>query len=175
MAECSGYTLRATAHPATGFHSMLRGFLAIGPARYLCRCAAAALLIFSTSCNTFEESGLPGSASSMARNQIMLVMADPESFGHYRLVSLMRNYPDMGLFCANHGLPEFLAETNNGRQHYFILYYPAKLQAYAARTRAPNRQRLEFAGPYPITQSEKRTLDELRTKERAKLPKPQSR
>jgi hypothetical protein len=137
------------------------------------RCTAlAALPALTASCASFEESGLPGSAASMARNQIMLVMADPETFGHYRLIALMRNYPDMGLFVARHGMPEFLAETGNGRQHYYILYYTPKLQAYAARTRAPNRQRLEFAGPYPITQREKRTLEELRNKERGNLPKP---
>jgi hypothetical protein len=138
--------------------------------RRLCHSAIAAVLIFTASCATFEESGLPGSASSMARNQIMLVMADPETFGHYRLVSLMKTYPDMGLFVARHGMPGFLAETGNGRQHYFILYYPSELRAFAARTRAPDVKRLEFAGPYPITQREKRTLEELRDKERANPP-----
>jgi len=129
------------------------------------RTGGIAALCLAGSCATFEESGLPGSAASMARDQIMPVIAEPESFGHYRLVSLMRIYPDMGLFVARRGMPEFLAETGNARQLYFILYYPAAMQAYAARTRAPNRKRLEFAGPYPITQKEKRTLEGLKKRE----------
>jgi len=136
------------------------------------RGAAVAMVFLTTTCATYEESGLPGSAASMARDQIMLVMAEPESFGHYRLISQMRNYPDMGLFVAKHGMPDFLAETGNGRQHYFILYYLTLRHAYAARTRAPNRMRLEFAGPYPITDKEKRTLEELRKKEVMKIEPP---
>ncbi|MFZ9938349.1 MAG: hypothetical protein ACO3JG_15025 [Luteolibacter sp.] len=70
--------------------------------RYARESWMAATALLTVSCATYEESGLPGSAASMARNQIMLVMAQPETFGHYRLVSLMRHYPDMGLFVARH-------------------------------------------------------------------------
>ncbi len=126
---------------------------------------AMASWMSASSCRTFEESGLPGSASSMARNQIMLVKAEPETFGHYRLHSLMRIHHDMGLFVARRGVPDFLAETSKDRQQYFILYYLDARQAFAARTRVPNRKRLEFAGPYPITDREKRILEELRRKE----------
>jgi len=129
----------------------------------------AVAMMSASACRTFEESGLPGSAASMARNQIMLVKAEPETFGHYRLLSLMRIHHDMGLFVARRGVPDFLAETSKDRQQYFILYYLDARQAFAARTRAPNRQRLEFAGPYPITDREKRILEELRKKEGAKL------
>ena len=132
----------------------------------------AVMIFLTVSCASYEESGLPGSAASMARNQIMLVMAEPETFGHYRLISLMRHYPDMGLFVARHGVPEFLAETGNGRQQYFILYYPSAMQAYAARTRAPNRKRLEFAGPYPVTRKERQTLAELRKQESMRFKTP---
>jgi hypothetical protein len=127
------------------------------------RCGgAAAMLWLANGCTTFEESGLPGSASSMARNQIMLVRAEPESFGHYRLASLMRIYPDLDLFVAKRGVPDFLAETNNSRQHYYILYYLDERKAFAARTRAPHPMRLEFAGPYPITDKERKTLDQMK-------------
>lgn len=126
---------------------------------------AAAALFFLGSCAGFEESGLPGSASSMARNQIMPVSAEPESFGHYRLSSLMRIYPELDLFAAKHGVPDFLAETSSDQQHYFILYYLKDRQAFAARTRPPQKHRLEFAGPYPITDSEKRILQDMRQKE----------
>lgn len=135
------------------------------------RCAVGAagcvMLWFAAGCTTFEESGLPGSASSMARNQIMPVRAEPESFGHYRLTSLMRIYPDLDLFVAKRGVPDFLAETSNSRQHYFILYYLMDRQAFAARTRAPHRKRLEFSGPYPVTDKERKTLEQLRQKQSA--------
>lgn len=124
----------------------------------------ALALVALVSCTSFEESGLPGSASSIARNQIMMVSAEPESFGHYRFTSLMRIYPDLAVFTEKRGTPEFLAETTNSRQHYFILYYLKDRQAFAARTRPPKRHRLEFAGPYPITDKEKRILQDLRTK-----------
>jgi hypothetical protein len=124
--------------------------------------ASAAMLWFAGGCATFEESGLPGSASSMARNQIMLVRSEPESFGHYRLVSLRRNYPDLDLFVAKRGTPDFLAEASNGGQKYYILFYLNERQSYSARTRAPHPKRLEFSGPYPITDKERRTLNEMK-------------
>jgi hypothetical protein len=126
------------------------------------------LLVLLSSCARFEQSGLPGSAASMARNQIMLVEAEPETFGHYRLVSLMRLHPDLDLFVAKRGFPNFLAETSNGRRDYFILYYLKERQAYVARTRPSQRMRLEFAGPYPITEKESGVLKELRNQAKPK-------
>jgi hypothetical protein len=128
------------------------------PSRYL---SVVALALACLSCARFEESGLPGSASSMAQNQIMLIDAETQSLGHYRLTSLMRIHPDLRHFVAKHGTPDFLAETNNDRRHYFILYYLPTRQAYAARTRFADRGRLEFSGPYPVTKSEKVTLEAL--------------
>jgi hypothetical protein len=138
----------------------------------LCSAALGAALFLLSSCATFEESGLPGSAASMAHNQIMMVSAQPETFGHYRLTSLMRIYPDLDLFVAKRGMPGFLAETHNDRQHYFILYYLKERQAYAARTRPPQRQRLEFAGPYPVTDKEKKTLQEMKNVESKEIGEP---
>lgn len=126
------------------------------------RMVTGAAFLMLASCASFEESGLPGSASSMAHNQIMVVSSEPATFGHYRLTSLMRIYQDLDLFVAKRGVPDFLAETHNARQQYFILYYLKDREAYAARTRPPQRERLEFAGPYPITDKEKQTLKELR-------------
>jgi hypothetical protein len=127
--------------------------------------AVAVALGLPVSCARFEESGLPGSASSMAHNQIMVVKAEPATFGHYRLSSQMRIYPDLALFVEKRGLPDFLAETSSGSQHYLILYYLKARQAYAARTRPSQPHGLEFAGPYPITDREKRILSGLRKKE----------
>lgn len=113
-------------------------------------------------CADFEESGLPGSASSMARNQMMLVRKEPPSFGHYRLTSQKQIYPDLAIFLESKGPPDFLAETSDQNRNYFILYYLAKREAYAVRTRPERAQTLEFSGPYPITKKEFQTLDSLR-------------
>jgi len=123
---------------------------------------ACALL---SACSTYEESGLPGSASSMARNQMMLVRETPPSFGHYRLTLLERSYPDLTFFVGKHGTPDFLAETSNSGRNYFILYYLDRRQAYACRSRAGEKVPLEFAGPYPITRKEYKILDGMREKQ----------
>lgn len=127
--------------------------------------ALGAACVLSGGCADFEESGLPGSASSMARNQMMLVRREPASFGHYRLTSLMRVYPDLAVFVEKRGLPDFLAETGNHGQDYFILYYLKSRQAYACRTRPGQRRAIEFAGPYPVTEREYKTLDGFRSEE----------
>jgi hypothetical protein len=124
--------------------------------------AIAAVVFLTSACARFEESGLPGSASSMARNQIMLVRAEPSTFGHYRMTSHMRMYPDLEFFVSKRGLPDFLAETQNDDQQYLILYYLRERQAFAARNRRARPRNLEFAGPYPITDKEFKMLEGLR-------------
>ena len=116
-------------------------------------------------CSTFEESGLPGSASSMARNQMMFVREQPPTFGHYRLVSLAKIYPDLGFFVKRKGLPDFLAETANGNRNYYILYYLERREAFACRTRPGQRGTIEVAGPYPVTDKEYKALDGFRKRE----------
>lgn len=113
-------------------------------------------------CAEFEESGLPGSASSMAHNQMMLVRSEPPTFGYYRLASLTRIYPDFAFFVAKRGTPDFLAETESDDQDYYILYYLRKREAFACRTSPGQRRTIEFAGPYPVTEGEYRTLDGFR-------------
>ena len=124
--------------------------------------AVAITAVSLVSCATFEESGLPGSASSMAHNQMMHVSKDPETFGHYRLDSLARLHPDLGVFLQRRGMPDFLAETSNDGQDYYILYYLDDREAYASRTRPARGGSLEFAGPYPVTKGEYETLDAVR-------------
>ena len=126
---------------------------------------AAAAGVLLGACAGFEESGLPGSASSMARNQMMLVRKEPPTFGYYRLSSLAKIYPDLALFVNKKGDPDFLAETDNHSRNYFILYYLKQRQAFACRTRPAQRQSIEFAGPYPVTDKEYKILDGFRTKE----------
>lgn len=132
-----------------------------GLSRSLLAVAAAPAFLLA-SCASFEESGLPGSASSMARNQIMLVREDPPTFGFYRLNTQTRIYPDLGIFITRRGMPDFLAETHSGSQHYFILYYLNQRQAFACRSRAARPRNLEFAGPYPITPREFKMLNALK-------------
>lgn len=113
-------------------------------------------------CATFEESGLPGSAASMAHNQMMHVSREPETFGYYRLTTLARTYPDLDYFVRKRGVPDFLAETSNEGRHYFIVYYLEDREAFASRPRIGRRRALEFAGPYPITPKEVVILEKLR-------------
>ena len=119
-----------------------------------------------SACMGFEESGLPGSSSSMARNQIMLVEEVPPTFGYRRLTRQMRAFPDMAAFVGNEGVPNFLAETKSNGQDYFILYYLSERQAFACRTRSNSGRRLEFSGPYPVTDKEYQLLNDVRKKER---------
>jgi hypothetical protein len=126
----------------------------------------AALCLVISSCAHFEESGLPGSASSMARNQMMLVRKEPATFGYYRLTSLARIYPDLAFFVEKKGTPDFLAETSNHGSDYFILYYLKHRQAFACRNRPGQRKAVEFAGPYPVTEKEYAVLDGFRRKGR---------
>jgi hypothetical protein len=137
-----------------------------GAMKELGRRVAGMVLLFAcallVACATFEESGLPGSASSMARNQMMLVRETPPTFGHYRLTLLEKTYPDLSLFVGKQGKPDFLAETSNNGRNYFILYYLDRRHAYACRTRVGQKSSLEFAGPYPITRKEYKTLVDVR-------------
>ena len=100
--------------------------------------------------------------SVAARDQMMLVRAEPPSFGYHRLVAQSASYPDLTAFVSRHGLPDFLAETGNQDRLYLILYYLKARHAFACRTRAGNSRAVEFAGPYPITDKEFRLLDGFR-------------
>jgi hypothetical protein len=126
--------------------------------RWICATAGAVLIATMVSCALYEESGLPGSASSMAHNQMMAVRQDPPTFGHYRITMLMQQHPDLEAFVRARGMPDFLAETSSDGRHYRILYYLGKRQAFACRTRAEHQGSLEFAGPYPITRRERQIL-----------------
>lgn len=118
--------------------------------------------VVMAACAGFEESGFPGSASSMAHNQMMLVRRDPATFGYYRLGSLTRIYPDLAFFIETRGTPDFLAETESDGHDYYILYYLEKREAFACRTRPGRSRGIEFAGPYPVTEWEYRTLSGFR-------------
>ena len=120
------------------------------------------MAVLAMSCARVGDTLLYGPEAAAAKDQIMLVRKDPPSFGFHRLETQSAIYPDIRFFVAKHGLPDFLAETGNGDRKYFILYYLKDRKAFACRTRVENRQTVEFAGPYPITEKEYRLLDGFR-------------
>lgn len=113
-------------------------------------------------CSRFDASWVPGSAASLAKDQIMLVRKAPPSFGFVRLMSHSQIYPDLAFFVRQHGIPDFLAETGDQSRNYLILYYLGDRKAFACRTRPQPPGAVEFAGPYPVTPGEYRLLDGFR-------------
>lgn len=120
----------------------------------------AAILAFGA----LGNSCAPGGGAADASDQIMLVRQEPPSFGYQRLNARIAAYPDLGVFVAKRGVPDYLAETSNRDREYFILYYLKDRNAYACRTRPGNSGAIEFAGPYPITPREYKTLEGFRKK-----------
>jgi hypothetical protein len=110
-------------------------------------------------CGPISDAWMTGWTQSSANDRIMLVRADPPSFGHRRLVMQARLYPDLSVFIGKRGLPGFLAELSNRDRHYLILYYLGDHQAFACRTRGAGTREVEFSGPYPITAKEYKTLE----------------
>lgn len=127
------------------------------------RKAACVFLLLTGGCADYEESGLPGSAASLARNKMMLVRHDPATFGHYRLESLAASYPDIETFISTRGVPDFLAEAHHQRYEYLIFYYLDDRQAFACKIRHERPRLVEFEGPYGITKKEYKLLDGFRS------------
>ncbi|OYV05760.1 MAG: hypothetical protein CFE26_09895 [Verrucomicrobiales bacterium VVV1] len=113
-------------------------------------------------CGSVSDAWLTGWTDSAANDRIMLVRAEPPSFGYGRLSRQTRLYPDLSVFVASRGLPGFIAEITNRNQHYVILYYLADREAFACRTSGAGSRQIEFAGPYPITPREFKTLEGFR-------------
>ena len=126
------------------------------------RLAALALSVMLCACSTYEHSMLPGSATSLAQDRIMMVRKSPPTFGYQRLLDHCRTYPDFDVFVRREGVPDFLAETRNDGRQYMILYYLPRRQAYACRAHAGRGRGIEFSGPYPITPGEFKVLDDFR-------------
>lgn len=110
------------------------------------------------------SSGFVKLTTAAANDHIMYVRQNPETFGHQRLTALARLYPDLGIFLHLQGTPDFLAETNKGGNRYLILYFLKPREAYACRSGLGKSRQVEFSGPYPVTDNEFKTLDDLRKK-----------
>jgi len=128
--------------------------------------ATAALLtaiaLFSGSCAPVSNSTFLISTTAAANDHIMLVRQNPPTFGFRRLAALSIRHTDLAAFTHLHGTPDFLAETNKGDNRYLILYYLGARKAFACRTDSGGSTQVEFSGPYPVTESEFRTLSGLR-------------
>lgn len=120
-------------------------------------------LIFGclSSCQSLENTGYLYQTAGAAHDHIMLVRENPPTFGYQRLQALSKRYPDLAVFIERMGQPRYYAETTNSGDRYFILYYPKKREAYACRNMAESSQKIEFSGPYPITNNELATLRKL--------------
>jgi hypothetical protein len=126
------------------------------------RLGVAAACAMLSSCGVVESPLIPGSSAAAAKDQIMLVRSEPPSFGYRRLSTQVTAHPDLRVFIGQRGLPDFLAETGNSERSYLILYYLKDREAFACRTRAGDKQAVEFAGPYPITDREFKVLNTFR-------------
>lgn len=122
--------------------------------------ALAALLL--ASCRPVHQGWEAGWTERAAQDRIMLVREAPETLGHRRLVYQSAAHPDLGVFLAKRGLPDFIAETSSDDRQYLILYYLDSRRAFAARTRRMAGTDIEFAGPYSMTERETELLREMK-------------
>ena len=128
------------------------------------RVGLAMLALSLSACTPFADGMLTRVEARVAHDQMMLVRPDPPTFGYQRMLTSMRDYPDLAIFVNQRGLPDFLAETGDRSQRFIILYYLMQRQAYACRTISSRSNAVEFAGPYPITDREYRTLSGIRNR-----------
>lgn len=135
-----------------------------GISRYFLKSIAASVVTLALvpGCTPIADGMLTRVEARVAHDQMMFVRSDPPTFGYQRLLTGMRDYPDLATFVNQRGLPDFLAETGDRTQRYKILYYLSKREAFACRTVSSRSQVVEFAGPYPITDREFKTLDDVR-------------
>jgi hypothetical protein len=97
-----------------------------------------------------------------AQDRIMLVRSNPETLGHKRIVFQATAHPDFAKFLRTSGEPDFIAETSSDSRQYMILYYLDNEKAFACRSWRGSRQKMEFAGPYPMTKKETELLKKLK-------------
>jgi hypothetical protein len=128
---------------------------------------AAFLALLLTACVPVRRGWDAGWTERAAQDRIMLVRQAPETLGHRRLVYQSAAHPDLGTFLGSRGLPDFIAETSSDDRQYLILYYLDSKRAFACRTRRSAGAAIDFAGPYPMTERETKTLREMQRDSRA--------
>lgn len=119
------------------------------------------LMLGGLSSCSVQSNTLTGNSQSGTNDRIVLVTTNPSSAGHRRLVALSRDYSVLDSFIKNKGYPRYLAETNNSRNRYLIMYYPAQMKAYVCRGGLGRSSHAEFIGPFPIKDSEMAKLRRL--------------
>lgn len=92
----------------------------------------------------------------------MLVRESPQTMGYARLMMHSKEFPDLGLFFHQRGVPDFVAETEASNRRYLIFYYVKDRQAFACRSMGRRSNAVEFSGPYPITEREFHVLSDFR-------------
>ena len=92
----------------------------------------------------------------------MLVRQSPETLGHKRIIYQAAYHADFASFLQSSGEPDFIAETSSDSRQYMILYYLESKSAFACRSWRGSRQKVEFAGPYPMTKKETELLRKLK-------------
>lgn len=122
---------------------------------------AALLFLLLAACAPARRGWDAGWSERAAKDRIMLVRQSPETLGHRRLVYQSAAHPDLGAFFQRKGLPDFIAETSSGDRQYLILYYLDSRRAFRCSTRRHPGTRIEFAGPYPMTDRETKLLRDL--------------
>lgn len=140
------------------------------PLLLACAAGLSAAILSTQGCAPVADQMLTRVEANVARDQMMLVRATPPTFGYQRLLTNMRDFPDLATFVDQRGLPDFLAETGDRTRRYLILYYLRDREAFACRTVSPRSNAVEFAGPYPITDREFKTLDGIRRNSAANQP-----
>lgn len=119
------------------------------------------LALAASQCAPFRQGWDDGWTERAARDRIMLVRTQPETLGHRRITHQAHTHPDLDVFLRSHGLPDFIAETSNDDRQYLILYYLREAVAWAGRSRRILGAPMDFAGPYPLKDSEIRLLADL--------------
>ena len=71
-------------------------------------------------------------------------------------------FPDLARFLAAKGQPDFIAETSKDQQHYLVLYFLDRSEAWACRSKRSADQFIEFGGPYAVSRHELRMLRDLK-------------
>lgn len=123
---------------------------------------SALLCLVLAACAPARRDWDAGWSERAAKDRIMLVRQSPETLGHRRLVYQSAAHPDLGAFFHDKGLPDFIAETSSGDRQYLILYYLDTRRAFRCSTRRRLGARIEFAGPYPMTDRETTLLRDLK-------------
>jgi hypothetical protein len=121
------------------------------------------MALILSNCASYRAAWNSGWTEKEANDSIMIVRETPSTLGWKRLRYFSTLHPECKPYFARMGTPDCIAESTRARQHYLIVYYLDRRQAFSFRnnTRAVS-QPIEVAGPFPITRKEYRLLHALK-------------